>query len=379
MAKPDLGLEDAGVTFVDLDNDGDEDLLVFVDNPTIVDVGGDNPQMGGPNLLYLNDGTGTFQEAAAQSGLLDPDGRRSICGALGDYDRDGLLDLYVGEWAIEQTGAQNNCDRILRNTGAGFEDVTDELGLTGYGLDALTCGWLDADLDGWPDLYVGNVVNVDSPNQLNVDALYMNQGDGSFVDAWLPEPNLGDDAQAAMGWDIGDIDADGDWDLYVTDMFQPIPHPQGNPLFLGDGAGGFSDNVADLAGVQAAPSWPCNFADFDRDGWIDLWVGTLGVQYNDFLYRNERDGTFSSLSVPAFAGNATRGGSIADYDGDGDVDLFLQNYEMNSRLLRNDSTDTHSWIEFKLQPSYALLFQRGNLLRLFDRDRFHRKLYRYFL
>lgn len=347
VAKPDLAIEDAGVKFCDLENDGDQDILVIADSPTWVDVNGFNPPGGGPNVLYRNLGNGTFVDAAEQAGLVDPLGRRNSCAAIADYDRDGLLDIWVGNWTLEPTDFHGNPDRLLRNTGTGFEDVTAQTGVDGYGLDALTGGWFDVQLDGWPDLYVGNAISGNSSPGPNQDAFYINNEGKSFTEVWAGLPWIGDEAAAAMGWDVGDIDNDGDWDLYVTDMYQPGPAPFGNPLYLGED-GGLSDNVAKEAGVQSVASWPCNFADFDRDGLVDLWVGTIIETFVDFLYRNNGDGTFSPLLVPDFTNNRSRGGSICDYDGDGDVDIFFHNDLQVSALMRNDSTDTHNWLEVKL-------------------------------
>ncbi|MEM7186844.1 MAG: hypothetical protein AAF466_09310, partial [Bacteroidota bacterium] len=84
----------------------------------------------------------------------------------------------------------------------------------------------------------------------------------------------------------------GDWDFYITDNELP-PNPIGNVLYLGDPSGGLSENVCDVAGVCSETSWPCNFADFDRDGWTDLWVGTV-VNQDEFIYLNNNgDGTFT--------------------------------------------------------------------------------------
>jgi len=365
VAKPDPQIPDAGVKFGDLDNDGDQEILVVVDHAwtSTMDY---NPPDGGPNLLYVNQGDGTFVEDAAGTGILDPLGRRNICAGLADYDRDGFLDVYIANWQMNG-GQEDNDDRILHNDGDGtFTDVTAQLGLDAYGRDTLTCLWYDAELDGWPDLYVGVATALPGPTQNPNDVFYSNQG-GTFVDATGDPTVLGNDAQAAMGADIGDIDNDGDWDLYVTDQYLfPVP-PLGNPLYLGDGNGGFLDNTADVAGVQANNSWPTNFVDFDHDGWVDLFVGRKGAQFPDFVYMNERDGTFRREYCPELFGNGLRGGSVADYDGDGDMDLFFWNYRQESELIRNDSklaAPVSRWLELKLIGTTSNRDAIGALVRV---------------
>ncbi len=357
VPKPDLSLEDGGAKFGDIDNDGDLDLLVFVDSPTSVTAheiscttDPCNPTEGGPNLLYVNQGDGTFLERGASHNIVDALGRRNNAAGFADYDRDGFIDLYLGNWALYTPGGHqhNNWDGLLHNDGDGtYSNVTTEMGLLNP-RDSLTCLWFDLELDGWPDLYIGNASNhVDDA----LDSFYLNQGGTALLDASASMPHIGDDAIAAMGMDVGDIDNDGDWDLYITDN-RVQPDPLGNPLYLGQPDGTLSENVAPAAGVGATNSWPCNFVDFDLDGWIDLWVGTIGPGTRDYLYLNNQDGTFADVPVEAFKQNDAKGGSAADYDGDGDIDLVLWNQSMDSEVLRNDSPTGGpggaSWIEFKL-------------------------------
>ena len=353
IAKTDVGTEDAGVKFADIDNDGDSDILIVVDSPAFLDPFNPvNPPEGGPNVLFENQGDGTFLEVAGARGVLDPLGRRNICAAFADYDRDGFVDLYIANWQMMNLEAQDNFDRMLRNDGTGsFVDVTGDLGTDGYGRDALVVLWFDADMDLWPDLYVGNVGSDNNPPLIDPkDAFYRNSDGTIFTDALAGNPDIGTDAWANMGMDVGDIDNDGDWDLYITDMsMMPNPDlPLGNPLYLGSPDGSISDNACDVAGVCASNSWPCNFADFNRDGWIDLWVGEFSQLVADYMYINNGDGTFSRMNVPSFIGNEARGGSVADYDGDGRVDIVIHNYAQDSVLLRNESTDTGGWVGLKL-------------------------------
>lgn len=347
VSKPSLALESCASLFGDIDNDGDSDLLVVVDFPI--------PSifaLGGPNLLYINNGDGTFSEQGALHGVLDPLGRRNTSGALADFDRDGSLDIFFGV-RISLLFPLAHFDWYAHNDGSGFfSDATAGTGLDGLGRNALTAMPLDLDLDGWMDLYVGNAGPVEDgyAQSDSFDHFWINDGAvATFSDLVGTGMTIGNDASAAMGADIGDIDNDGDWDLYVTDNPLEGDRPLGNVLYMGDGAGGLQDNTCDISGICVeAATWPCNFADFDRDGSLDLWVGTLKSSIPDLVYHNNGDGTFTATSQPAMVNNNTRGGSIADFDGDGDVDIAFWDAGQDSPLYRNETPDGLHWLQIKL-------------------------------
>ncbi|MFT5288433.1 MAG: hypothetical protein ACI8QS_001457 [Planctomycetota bacterium] len=369
VPKPDIGTDSAGAIYGDIDNDGDYDLFVMVDSPEIVVVNQPvNPPEGGPNLLYLNNGDGTFAEVGASYGVVHPLDLRTICAGFADYDLDGFLDLYLGSWTPYSLplGTQDDYDRLLHNDGDGtFTDVTTQYGTDGYGLDALCMLWLDTDFNLFPEFYLGNTAFTHSPPAFDTtDAFYRNNLGLSFTDEVTGELGFGHDAYAPMGIDAGDIDNDGDWDLYITDTQTTPPRPMGNALYLGNPDGTFGTNQAANAGVQSESSWPCGFADFDRDGWVDLWVGTLASTTGDRIYRNMHDGTFTQVIVPNFIPSRSRGGSYADYDGDGDMDLFDQNDKANSHLFENTTLTTSGWIEFKLYGQTSNRGAVGTVVRL---------------
>jgi hypothetical protein len=367
VPKPDVSLESAAAHFADIENDGDVDLLVVVDTTYPMDTELPMPYEGGPNLLYVNQGDGTFREEAGPRGIVDPRGWRNITGAFADFDADGFIDVHIGHWSLNQPEL-DSYGRLLFNDGTGrFQDTGQKLG---YGRDSLTTLAADLNGDGWTDLYLGNVNGVldfVGKNPVADDVLYLNDH-GVLYDA--TSPGMGDEAWAAMGLDVGDLDNDGDFDLYEADRWDvPDPLPQGNPLYINQGDGTFADNSCDEAGICTGYScWAINFADFDRDGWTDLFVGTTKSWYIDLLYMNNRDGTFYSHFVPGFRDNAIRGGAIADYDADGDVDVFVWNLGYDAQLYATEPRDSHHWVELKLIGTRSNREAIGAVIKLTTAD-----------
>ncbi len=361
VPKPYGTIECAGVKAADLENDGDIDLIVPVDNPEVMISFVPQPAEGGPNLLYLNRGDGTFEpdpiEQARDAGLADPRQVRNSSAAVADYDLDGCIDVYLTHWAMAAEPGGTNFDRLLKGRCDGtFEDVTQELGVDGKGRDGLVGFWWDHDFDRYPELYVGNNSDKDDGPVLDPsDVFYRNRG-GTFEE-WTEDP-IGYDAWAAMGVDVGDIDADGDWDMYITDVWMLPPEPKGNALYLGTGDGRFTENRCHEAGLCFGyNSWPTNFEDFDNDGWVDVWVGSSLPRKPDMLFLNRADGTgrFVTHRQEGFLGHIARAGTTADYDGDGDMDIFLFDEGSASSLWNNryingddpDLTGKH-WVALKL-------------------------------
>ena len=349
IRKPDNDLETAATHFADVDMDGDLDLLAVVDSAVQMNSESVQPLEGGPNLLYINQGDGTFTEEAAQRGLVDPRGWRNITGAFGDFDGDGDVDVHLATWAMNQQGIARD-GRLLLNDGTGhFVDSGQHVG---HGRDVLTSIAADLNQDGLADLFLGHVNKIDGFHHVNPDAddvLLINH-DGQLLDVTADSPGLGDDAWAAMGLDIADIDNDGDFDIYETDRWEVDDTlPRGNSLYVQQADGSFTDNSCDVAGVCTSyAGWPTLFADFDRDGWVDLYVGTGKEWYPDLIYVNDGDGTFTSHWVPTMQDSPVRGGAQADLDGDGDVDFAVWQYNADLRLFRNEPRDNGHWLELEL-------------------------------
>ena len=282
--------------------------------------------------------------------------------AFADYDNDGDLDLYIVNnpgplyTTITDTSPGN---ALYRNNGDGtFTDVTAKAGVGDQSF-GMGCVFGDYDNDGDLDLYVTNY----GPN-----VLYRNNGDGTFTDVTTPAG--AGDARWSTGAAFGDYDNDGDLDLYVPNYLEydlskleaaqkesmqyghPVPsalnplvyEPQDNVLYRNNGDGTFADVTAAL-GVEAhgERSFQAVFTDLDLDGDLDLYIA------NDLspnvLYRNNGDGTFADVSDESWAADVrgSMGLATGDYDGDGDLDIFISHWmdqenALYSNLWQEEST-----------------------------------------
>jgi hypothetical protein len=358
------GLDDQvyalNVTHADFDNDGDLDVLLLR--------GG--WEMAMRLSLLRNDGHGVFEDVTVASGLAEPIATESA--AWGDYDNDGLLDLFVcGEYAeLLGTPPQpcNHC-RLYRNRGDGtFVDVTAAAGVTNERW-AKGCAWGDYDGDGWLDLCVSNMGG-------NC-RLYHNQRDGTFRDAAEQLDVTGPDTSfACWFWDYNN---DGRLDIYLNDYslnfhsvlagFLGTSRGSSRPRLyqnLGrDEAGpnlphrGFRDVTREVG--LAIPMCPmgCNFGDIDNDGYLDLYLGTGHMSYAgivpNVMFKNVAGQRFENITVSSGTGHLQKGHgvSLADWDNDGDLDLFVENGggvpgdgSYNS-LFQNPGHGRH-WLKVKL-------------------------------
>jgi enediyne biosynthesis protein E4 len=352
-----------GVTVGDYDNNGHRD--VFITN-------------FGTNALFHNNGDGTFTNTTKEAGL--EGGNWSTGCAWGDYDRDGRLDLYVSRYVdfeigqMPKPGANTYCnyrgvpvacgprglpglpDLFYHNEGNGkFREVSQEIGIKdairGYGLGVV---WLDFDNDGWPDIFVAN----DSmPNYL-----WHNKGNGTFEEvAFEAGCALSGDgrAQSNMGIAVADYDNDGWLDLFVTHFSEDY-----NTLYHND-HGKFED-VTYPAGLGTASyrnlAWGTGFADFDNDGWKELFVanghiypqatraGNSYFQQNQ-LFRNLRDGRFALISAGESGiteARSSRGAAFADLYGDGSLDVVVNNIDNQPFLYKAARASSGHWVRFRL-------------------------------
>ncbi len=322
---PALGLDvvdQAGGSVVE-DLDGDGNLDVLVSSWGVAD----------PLRCFRNRGDGTFEELDA--GLAGLTGGLNLVQA--DYDNDGFVDVLVlrGAW-LGLRGHHPNS--LLRNRGDGtFEDATEAAGVLSFH-PTQTAAWADVDGDGWLDLFIGNESLQSDPHP---SELYMNRGDGTFVDVATAAgiAQLGYVKGAAWG----DYDNDGRPDLYVSRAFKPnllfhneSPQPNGLPKFR---------PTTTAAGVaEPVYSFPTWFWDFDNDGWLDLFVSGYVEDFSRVvdpvvaeylgrptdgetprLYRNRGDGTFEDVTAAAGLDQVllTMGTNFGDLDNDGSPDLYL--------------------------------------------------------
>ena len=391
------GMEMSGSVFADYDNDGDDDIYVYTDHPEW-SLQGYNAPDGPPNLLLKNlfaehggrlPAAGPlFEEVAAAAGVDDlatapfgelPAYRTKAANWL-DYDRDGCVDLYVGHIVINNEADPANRDRLFHNECDGtFTDASDSaLPLTADYRAALVVYGAHLDDDLWPDLYVVNVAGNGANRTLHSDQIYRNR-EGRFVPVFDDWPWIGDDAQAGMGIAAADVDLNGTWDLYITDLLSATTlerPPGGNVLYLADTSGSWADNKAAGAGVAGTDSWGINFLDADHDGWEDIYVATMVHLNDELLYANNRNGTFTNVAEQAgYDTGASRGSAVADYDGDGDLDIAVVNQHephcaegpppsCSLQLLRNDTATAGNWLKLRLVGTASNRSAIGALVRV---------------
>ncbi|MCL6259232.1 VCBS repeat-containing protein [Aquiflexum sp. TKW24L] len=387
-----------GITMVDINGDGLLDIYVCRL--------GDWKGITGKNELYINNGDLTFTESANLYGL-DFQGF-STQAAFFDYDGDGDLDMYLLNHAVHTENSYGRAslrymdsgpegDRLYRNNSEKgvkrFNPVTNEAGIfssqIGYGLGI---GIADVNNDGWPDIYVSNDFNEN-------DYLYINQGNGTFKES--SKNALTYTSRFSMGNDLADFNNDGWIDIISLDMLPEDEIVQKmsagedsyeiyqlklnfgygrqttrNSLQLNNANGTFSE-IGQLAGVNATDwSWSPLFADFDNDGWKDLFISNgIARRPNDmdyinfitnpeikeglvqrpdisdlkisgqmppgevpnYFFKNSRNLTFENVSMAWGISEATisNGAVYADLDNDGDLDLIVNHINQPSEIFEN--------------------------------------------
>ncbi|HWB26897.1 MAG TPA: VCBS repeat-containing protein [Chitinophagaceae bacterium] len=399
------GMWVSGATFADVNGDGLVDLYVCRIADYKVGWRG--------NQLYINQGNGTFKEDAAKYGLDNPGGA-SVQAAFFDYDNDGDLDCYllnnsgrpVGFYDFQKDQRKIldtvNGNKLLRNDGGHFTNVTAQAGIygsqVGFGLGITVA---DINKDGWPDIYISN-------DYFERDYLYLNKHDGTFEECL--EKYVQEISEYSMGADIADINNDGYPEIFVTDM---LPQDEAriktktsfdswdiyqlalqngyykqflrNTLQLnlgpaanknGDSSEYYFSEISRYAGVQATDwSWGALVADFDNDGYKDIFVAngmykdvtdqdfiqSLGMRARggkgmkqmidelssspipNFIFHNNGDLTFTNksaqwgLSKPGFS----NGSVYVDLDNDGDLDIVTNDMNGPAGVYRNNAEDLY--------------------------------------
>jgi len=399
----------AGVSMADIDGDGDLDIYIC--------------HYDAPNALFLNDGKGTFREAAAEWGLdlVDACHTPSFC----DYDNDGDLDLYIltnryedphgyrgnealilerglpavkpefekyykpwfedaDHWGISSLG---RADYLMRNDGTKFVNASAAAGISERG-DGLSVTWWDYNRDGLMDIYVGN-------DFVSPDRLYRNNGDGTFKD--IIGDSIPHSSWFSMGADFGDVNNDGWFDFLTMDMSATNhfkqkttmgvmggdilrragntnpPQVMRNAFLINTGTGRFLE-AAYLSGVASSDwSWAAKFGDLDNDGYLDLFItnGTpRAMNDSDLILTNEQlkakheweyvkhypvrkeknrayrnsggEGMrFEDVSDDWGLGEigVSFAAAYADLDRDGDLDAVVLNVDSQVVVYRNDSQE----------------------------------------
>ncbi len=373
-----------GIATGDYDNDGFVDLY--------------RTGLNGGVLLH-NNGNGTFADVTLRSGTGNTGGW-GVSAAFVDIDRDGWLDLFVGNYlfynvkadvdCLAVTGLHDYCppnsyrpqpDGLYRNRGDGtFVDVTRKALLGGADGPALGVSTADFNGDGWPDIYVGN--------DGMANQLWINQQDGTFKDtAFLAGAavNGAGNAEASMGIDAGDFDNDGDEDLFITNWLAQM-----NTLYVNAGGGVFEDQKAasglgppSLARTGFGTAW----LDFDNDSWLDLMtangsVSTIEAQARTKdpfplkmpyqLYRNLGTGRFQDVSAQAGSAftlsDVGRGAAFGDLDNDGDIDVVVGTAAGPVRVFVNQLGNRNHWVGVRVVGAATKRDMQGARVGIVRRD-----------
>ncbi len=321
-----------GCAFLDYDNDGWMDIYLV--NSGKCDFYDPNPALR--NALYRNNRDGTFTDVTEKARV--PGGGYGQGVAVGDYDGDGFPDIYV---------AQYGRSILYHNNGDGtFTDVTEKAGVAAPGWSS-SAVWFDYDNDGKLDLFVCQFVEFSKtlnkscgPGEEGKHGyciprlykptsswLFHNNGDGTFTDV-SKTSGIANSLGKAWGVVATDLNNDGLLDLFVSNDTVP------NFVFMNRGKGRFEENatyagVAYSADGRARSGMGLDSADFNQDGWMDLFVANIDLERFS-IYQNNHDETFDDQAGPTGIGMATRlmsgwGLKFFDYDNDGNLDLFLAN------------------------------------------------------
>lgn len=321
-----LGVADSGksfaVAFADVNNDDVIDM--FVTNS------------GTTNHLYLGSGSGNelkFSDATASAGLKDNISSRAA--VFADVNADGNLDLFVT--------AAGDPDQLHLGDGKGhFKEVAQEAGVRDVSFGQGAC-IADVDGDGDLDIFVANFGQTNN--------LFLNDGKGIFKNS-TKASGLFNDGVQSFGCAFGDVDEDGDLDLYITNA------ESYNNLYINNGKGVFTD-VTEKAGVKGdkGQGRGVAFADLNGDGHLDLYM--VAPMTPNMIFFGDGTGKFSDGCDTAGVCDkgASQGMSIADVDGDGDLDIFVSNILQPCNLYENDGTGRFKDIASNAGVNYHLFGQ----------------------
>ena len=363
--------------FGDYDNDGDLDLYLV---------------KWGCNRLFRNNDDGTFTEVTESAGVGDcGNGNAAV---FLDYDKDGFLDITVGNyfryvdlWNLENTRVMHRDfetardagpNVLYKNNGDGtFTNVAPAIGVADSGW-TLDIGCADYDNDGDQDIC--------DANDFGQDRVYRNNGDGTFTN--VTDEAIGWDTHKGMNVDFGDYNNDGWLDIYISNIWTEEYVQEGNQLYRNNGDGTFIDVAFETETYDGGWSWGAKFFDYDNDGDLDImnangfvsageenyWADlAMSVTTPDFdpteagdwptigertfsgyeasrLFRNEGNEVFTEVAAEQGVNHNGdgRGLVVADFDNDGDLDIYLTNQDQEAVLYRNDIGGRNNWLELDL-------------------------------
>lgn len=303
----------------DFNNDGALDL--FVGNSRF----GSRPWF---DFLFVSNGSGNFQKISGGDLTSLQYDSRSVSWV--DYDNDGLLDVFIAN-----EGGRNY---LYRNNGDSTFSSIDAGSLTSDVRVSAACAWADYDLDGDVDVFVGNLNNQNN-------GLYRNDGGNTFTR--ISSGDIVSNGGNSIGCSWADYNNDGYPDLFVANF-----NNQGNFLYQNNGDGTFtritSGDIVSNGGSTFGSAW----GDYDNDGYLDLFVTNLSNQ-NNFLYRNLGDGTFERITGEDIVNNGgqSEGCAWADYDRDGDLDMYAVNFDGDNNFLYRNNGNSNNWINLLLKGS----------------------------
>lgn len=356
---------DMGVAIGDYDNDGNEDIFVAGVYH---------------NTLYHNNGDGTFTDVSAKAGLNKPDPEFgplwSVAGAWVDVNNDGLLDLVVINYLKWDAKTEPDCEvyghrdychpkmykptpsQLYINNGDGtFRDASVASGLRAHPGKGMGAATADFELNGKMDFFV--------TNDKLVNFFYRNQGNGKFDEvAFETNTALREDGVfiSGMGVDANDLDNDGYPDIVLVALDKET-----FPIYRNTGKGDF-DDVTESSGMtrlsMPMAGYSPNIADFDNDGWKDIFVSRghvqsmksqprIEIEQPNTVFHNMHGMKFSSLTAEAgftaVPPSRHRGSAVGDLNGDGKLDIAVTALDAPAEVWMNDSPAQNHWLELKLQ------------------------------